>query len=294
MKATYCFITAALLATAVAAQSGEPLKPTPQNPAAEPVINCDFEKVKVEEALDWLQKTHGLKIVRDDSIGQAARQEITVKLKDVTPDKALEAILKPANLAFTVKNGAVRVFAYPLTAPSANKPSVAMSNLYIRHLATVSCDFQETPLSDTLNHLREKYNVNIVSDSSARDMADKEVTVKLKNTTMEKALQRILRPLGLRAAVEDNIVFIATPERLNRYQTMIRKQYYASDLFFADSYGRNDDDDDNNGNDNGIDKAQAVRNVMTIIVLFTGRKNWDHVASLSSTTENDNDNGSTP
>jgi len=162
MKATYCLITAALLATAVTAQSGESLKSTPKDAAAKPLINCDFEKVKVEEALDWLQKTHGLNIIRDDSIGPAARREITLKLEGVTAEEALEAILKPADLAFRGKDGAFHVLAPSLSVPAEKKRPAAMSNLYIRHLATVSCDFQQTPLSDVLNRLREEYNANIL------------------------------------------------------------------------------------------------------------------------------------
>ena len=77
---------------------------------------------------------------------------------------------------------------------------------------------------------------------------------------------------------------MATPERIRGYEKRVHKQHYAQDLLLAPvgAASGNDDDDDDDDDDKEVSNSRRARDVMTLIVLFTGPKNWDYVGSLGN------------
>jgi len=93
-------------------------------------------------------------------------------------------------------------------------PLVRVPKIRKRLEIPISVDFQEVELDYVLNFLSEATGVNIVP-SSAIDMEEKKVTIKIRNIPLEEALTYILKSQDLVHRVEEDAVWVTTREELD-------------------------------------------------------------------------------
>ena len=93
-------------------------------------------------------------------------------------------------------------------------------------------EFVETPLSDVVDYLRDKYAIPIVLDKKAMDdssiTADTPVNCMLTRIPLRSALDLVLRPLGLTWTIRSDVLMITTPEADE--QNLVVKTCDVSDL----------------------------------------------------------------
>ncbi len=104
-----------------------------------------------------------------------------------------------------------------------------------------SFDFQETPLQDIVQHLREQTKLNILIDRRALDdygiSPEVAVSADLKDISLRSALNLILQPLDLTWSMENGVLIITTAEVAETKLTT--KVYRVADLVMHQ--GRRDD-----------------------------------------------------
>ncbi|MCG8584311.1 MAG: hypothetical protein MI757_06325 [Pirellulales bacterium] len=108
-------------------------------------------------------------------------------------------------------------------------------------------DFQDTPLIEAIDFLREYHKVEMILDKKALEEAGIErtepVTIRLNNVTLGSGLRHLLRPLDLTYIVRDEALVITTPETDCGHLTVC--VYEAGDLVSV-------------GRDLGADKAKSA------------------------------------
>lgn len=96
----------------------------------------------------------------------------------------------------------------------------------------VSFDFQETPLSDVIDFLREYAGINIVLDQNGLDEvqvdADTPVTLQLEQVTLKSALNLILKQFELTYMIRDEVLLITSETQAS--EELITKVYPVADL----------------------------------------------------------------
>jgi len=93
-------------------------------------------------------------------------------------------------------------------------PLVKIPEIRKRLKIPISVDFKEVELDYVLGFLSDATGVNIVP-SSEIDMAEKKVTMKIKDMPLEEALRYILKAQDLVYRIEEDAVWVATKEELD-------------------------------------------------------------------------------
>jgi RNA polymerase sigma factor (sigma-70 family) len=96
----------------------------------------------------------------------------------------------------------------------------------------VSINFDQVPLTDVVNNLRELSSVNMILDNAALKASgvnfDMPVTLRLRKVPFKTALKHVLGQVGLGYTFEDDILIITSAEAARG--KMVRKVYPAADL----------------------------------------------------------------
>ncbi|MFO0946563.1 MAG: hypothetical protein U1D30_11530 [Planctomycetota bacterium] len=96
----------------------------------------------------------------------------------------------------------------------------------------ITFEFQETPLSDVINYLRDYTRVNVIPDLAAMEQVgvslDTPVTLRLERVTLKSALRLLLRPLEMTYMVQDGVLQLTTTEVATG--NLITKVYPVGDL----------------------------------------------------------------
>ncbi len=166
---------------------------------------------------------------------------------------------------------------------------INLDTLVFKNKLMVTCDFEEAPLSEVLSFLGSTYELNLVIDVPAGTLDETLVTIKLDEVTVEDFLRSVLYRARLEYAFKRNIIYVATPSRITRYQHYVRRHYNIRDLSMplAASNGYDDRRDRGNGRRGsgnrrrGRNGGQSADDVMGFIERFTGSDNWDSVGSSS-------------
>ncbi len=93
-------------------------------------------------------------------------------------------------------------------------PIVKIPEIRKRLKIPISVDFKDVGLDYVLNFLSEATSVNIVP-SSGIDMAEKKVTIKIKDMPLEEALRYILKSQELVYRIEEDAVWVATKDEID-------------------------------------------------------------------------------
>jgi hypothetical protein len=98
--------------------------------------------------------------------------------------------------------------------------------------APTALDFNEQPLSDVIDYLKEKHDIPIQLDVHAlNDMglnADTPVSKCVKGVSLRAALRLTLRDYGLTYLIKDGVLLITTPEKAD--EELITRTYPVADL----------------------------------------------------------------
>jgi type II secretory pathway component GspD/PulD (secretin) len=100
-------------------------------------------------------------------------------------------------------------------------PVVKVPEIRKRLKIPISVDFKDIELDYVLAFLSDATGVNIVS-SSEIDMADKKVSMKIKDMPLEEALRYILKAQDLVYRIEEDAVWVATREELDNEEIETR------------------------------------------------------------------------
>jgi hypothetical protein len=195
-------IAAAVLAAAVAAGVGFALLPRPAAADPVPAVNtADGDGKKAVSEKDQLpqRKTEQPHIIPDP------------RARFADPTQGEQAEKKAAPLA-----GGTREVEERLT-------------------ASLSIDFKETPLRDTLDYLQERLGVNMVLDRPAlREEGidfDRPITLSLKRLPARIVLRHVLHEAGLASYVEDGVLIVTTVRASQA--KLVRRVYPVGDLVGA-------------------------------------------------------------
>lgn len=168
----------------------------------------------------------------------------------------------------------------------------------------VSCDFDEVPFTEVVEYFRNILDINIVYDSESVEAGEKPITLRLTDMPARSVLSWAVKLAGLEYTVAGNAVYIASHERLRYTGAAYFRQYPVSDLLtpLAETRGDEEDDDndtnrgDNNDDDEDEDRSprqRAARELMTLVVLFTGGPgNWDHVEIMDGSARDEDESES--
>jgi type II secretory pathway component HofQ len=182
-----CLIAAAVPATARAAP-----------PAQEHVgrlVSLDLRDVPLVDILRFFHQQFGVNFVVDADV-PAVR--VTVSLREVPWDVALEAILRANGLGATAEG--------PSTWTVSAQPGLRAIGPSAQAGRRIVLTYQRTPLREVVRDLRARTGANIVIDESVRSGLT--VTAELGEVDWEQGLGWILWSLGLGAVRRDGALVI--------------------------------------------------------------------------------------
>jgi|GEM_PF-5339999 len=143
---------------------------------------------------------------------QQPEEKITVKKIDASLNEAV-TVNKKTNeksyIAYTAKS-------------SSNTKKIVKPALKEQ---TFDVEYNNEDIVFVLNQLAKKTNKNIVTDSSVTGT----ITASLKNVTLDRALQVILKTSGLAYKNIDNIIVVSKPENLAKISSISVKKGFGSD-----------------------------------------------------------------
>lgn len=134
----------------------------------------------------------------------------------------------------------------------------------------MSCDFQEMPLAEAVEYLREQLQINITLDAGI-DLEQAPVTLSRKDVPARSILEWITRQTGLQYALADGNVCISSPQRALRSEPMYFKQHDVMDLTMPVS-GAAQQPTGTGGTTMNANEQEALRQ---FLMECTGRQNWD-------------------
>jgi len=177
-----------------------------------------------------------------------------------------------------VLSAAIAVAAYARENPQLDSPGSLSPD------RNISCNFSEAPLPEVLAFFREQ-GMNVVCDLPAAQQQDTQVTLELKDVPAQRALDAVLRQVGLEKTRDGNVLYVTRPQRVRRYETRRLRQYPVHDLVVPlpapQRSGNGNDNNNENDNEEEEDVARrSSREVMAMIILFTGARNWDYVGQI--------------
>jgi hypothetical protein len=92
------------------------------------------------------------------------------------------------------------------------------------YLPLVYAAFQKRPLEQALDELAEQTEHNIVLDLRAGEKAKTAVTAHLSNTPLDTAVSLLAEMADLQPVLQDNVIFVTTPEHAARLQARQKKE----------------------------------------------------------------------
>jgi len=160
----------------------------------------------------------------------------------------------------------------------------------------ITLSFSETPLHEVLAFLRRHCDLSLVCDLPVADQQQILITTDLKGVSVERALDVVLHQAGLERTRDGSVFYIARPDRIPRYERRHLRQYPVHDLVVPlaapQRSGRYNNDNDDEEDEEEEDVARrSSREVMAMILLFTGPQNWDYVGQVGrASRDNDGNN----
>jgi hypothetical protein len=126
-------------------------------------------------------------------------------------------------------------------------PSPAERRIEDALKSPTSIEFVETPLHDLVDYLKDLHHIEIqLEEKGLADVnvgPDTQITKNLKGISLRSALNQLLGDLGLDYAVQNEVLWITSPKRLDAHPTT--KLYYVADLVARlDKHNRPYDDYD--------------------------------------------------
>jgi len=160
------------------------------------------ENRRFKDVKDYVDKQ---KIKKEEEAFKKAREIVEAKMlleiakKHIIPDEKIGILEKEKKIVSLVKVPEIRK----------------------RLKIPLSVDFKDVELDYVLNFLSEATGVNIIPSSDI-DMAEKKVTIKIKDMPLEEALRYVLKSQDLVYRIEEDAVWVATKEELDNEEVETR------------------------------------------------------------------------
>jgi type II secretory pathway component GspD/PulD (secretin) len=125
----------------------------------------------------------------------------------------------------------------PAMACASEEGSIPLKDLPVREklASRMDVNFQGTTLGELLQFFRQRLEINVVLDSSASDLAEKPITLQLKDVRAQDALAWSLRQVGLQYALVSGIVLVGDRQYVHAMEPMTLRQYDVADLLVIPS-----------------------------------------------------------
>lgn len=172
----------------------------------------------------------------------------------------------------------------------------------------IELDFTDTPLPDVIMFFQSVKDVNFVLDR--RNIPeDNAVTIKMKDVRLKTALKMILEPMGLDYEVRENLIYISTRAKIQRYEVRVvdvrdllvnfeDRISSSSNMDLASqttgqsgtsTSSGDDDDDDNSGKQEGL--ISRSRSLARLITETVRPESWEKDAArvVGGPKENESD-----
>jgi len=179
---------------------------------------------------------------------------------------------------------------------------------------------QSTPLTEVLEILRGTLKVNIVLDATDAAAGERLITLDLQDVQGDRILTWVAKQAGLEYALANEAVYISAPERMRAIEPRTLVSYEVMDVlftpevlaaigansgssnnansnnssnFFSNNSNNSNTNNSGNNNNSGFSSADAGNDLLALIVTLTGPENWDQVAVLGTTNNNNTTNDNT-
>ena len=120
----------------------------------------------------------------------------------------------------------------PAMACASEQGSIPVKNLatHEKLQSHMDVDFQATTLRELLDFFRQRLAIDVVLDNSASALADKPITLQLKDVRAQNALTWSLQQVGLRYTLVGGIVFVGDRQHADAMEPTTLRQYDVADL----------------------------------------------------------------
>ncbi|MEM8865068.1 MAG: hypothetical protein AAGF31_05925 [Planctomycetota bacterium] len=110
----------------------------------------------------------------------------------------------------------------PVVWTHGNRPAIQkIKEILAQPLTSVGLDFEEAPLEEIVDFLRDEYQLEIHLDLPALDelgiAEDEQVTCNLRNISLRSGLRLMLRPLELTTIIVDEVLLVTTEEEADTH-----------------------------------------------------------------------------
>jgi hypothetical protein len=209
-----------------------------------------FADTPLGDALKFLSKAHGINIVVDlvalQQAGVTSKVPVSMEVSGVTLRSALKTML-PEGLVAVVQGEVLKITTPQRAQPAAAVPAKPRPTYFpapsaneARILATLSeatqLDFNETPLGDALEFLRDFHQIPVYLDRHALQDIGVDpavpVSVAVSDVSLRSALKLLTEPLGLTVVVEHEVLKVTTRESAG--QKIRVRVYPVGDLIASD------------------------------------------------------------
>jgi type II secretory pathway component GspD/PulD (secretin) len=177
-------------------------------------VNLDFAATPLEDALQMLGAYAEVKMEIGSHAADRAKQvQVTLRCSDTTVRDALSRMIFPADLAWIVREGRVRVV------PAMVKREETKEEQARRLLkeTRVNVNFEDTSLRDAMNFFAQFAGVNVYLDPMlAQQFSENEllVTLRAEDITLGNAIELICLTKGINYDFRWGGVFVGHPDRL--------------------------------------------------------------------------------
>ncbi len=201
-------------------------------------ISIEFERIRMAEILEFISDSWAVNIVVDEADAPPGPAEPDQRLdgmvpyihfKDAPLRDALGSLLPPLGLDYQVRPSYLWISTpEAIASESAEWPAVGSKAMEALLDTTVSLEFNDNHVSDTLQFIADSWNVNLVLDwrlVAPRRPAPKQhthpedaliETITLKGVPLQDALDALVRLTNLAYSVEDGFLFFGRPERIRQ------------------------------------------------------------------------------
>jgi len=148
----------------------------------------------------------------------------------------------------------------------------------------ISCNFEETPLTEVLDFFRTTLGANVVSGLPKSEIEDKLITLQLTDVPADRALKAVLRQVNLDYGFAYGAIYVSTPRGVAATRPLYLKSYNINDLIVPckrkKSRSKSNSNNSNNGNGNG--RRTRRREVLALITVFTRPCKWSYMGTSRS------------
>jgi hypothetical protein len=214
MRVTFRWLfTVVVCAVPVAAPAAAPVPAAPakaDNPIAavrkalDEVGDMNYQARSLQDVIADLKEKSKVPIILDSSLANfgldITQPTVSVNLKQVKLEKALEKVLEPYNLKFGIIGEGLYI---------STEEGVTIKQL--RQRVSIDCD--GTELATALKQLAADTGANIVVAPNIGDRAKKAVSLKLDKVPVETAVRLLAEVADLRCVRMENVLWVTTPEK---------------------------------------------------------------------------------